>query len=234
MDELLRSDLPWQMKAAMCLGSGLVVAVSILIIPKRTLARIGPYVGGPDGVTIIRFAMFWCGVPVYFFVSPFTGLQLIVASCSLDVTDGRMAKAYAELGIARSARDLAFGEKADPLADKLTAPVLMILLAYLGALSKWPVIAVVAIDFIGTVIREAPFMNKVRATAVGKIKTLLQDFTCLCCMPVLQGWVTETTVQDVIAWIAVVFGIGSILSRSWKRFGKAAESADPYFTHRDL
>jgi phosphatidylglycerophosphate synthase len=252
MTEWIPHDLPWQLNAAIWIALGLIEVVLILTIPKRVLARVSqwPFLS-PNWITFWRFPIFWFGTYIHFRVDPFGGYQIVVAACALDRVDGKMAVAMREHGIPRSLRDLKRGEWLDPFVDKVTLLPLMILLASKGAINLWLATTIAVADGIGTLLRE-PFRlgarlskrlvshiklkKSTRASAAGKIKALLQAFSLVTCVPFELGWVRLVTVPNVLAGLALFFGLVSLLSRFSLGGGVdvTSESVDSLFSHRDL
>ncbi len=78
MDEFLASSLPWEIKAAVCLACGLVTAVLVIAIPKRTLAWIGKkkLISLKFIVRLHRLSI-WLGVRIYS-LSHFWGFKFVV------------------------------------------------------------------------------------------------------------------------------------------------------------
>ncbi|MFZ6015468.1 MAG: CDP-alcohol phosphatidyltransferase family protein [Patescibacteria group bacterium] len=156
MDEILQSSLPWELKAFICLASGLIVTVLVLAIPYRALAWAGRNTPlSPNVLSAIRLPVFWAGVAVHFYVSYFWGFVIVVFATALDRTDGKMAKAYVMHAITRTAKDMRIGEWLDPLIDKLTLLPLIAIFAARGIISPWLAFGIILIDVFGTLMRKA-------------------------------------------------------------------------------
>ncbi|MFA4954935.1 MAG: CDP-alcohol phosphatidyltransferase family protein [Patescibacteria group bacterium] len=155
MDDFLQSSAPWQLKFVVCLAAGLIVALAILSISKKRLARLSqkPFCS-PNWISLYRFPLFWLGVSIFFSISPFWGCIIVIAACVWDVVDGKMSVGMAEAGIFRSRLDRWIGEWLDPLVDKLTVLPLLIIFTAKG-LVDWRVTGViVALDSVGTLLRD--------------------------------------------------------------------------------
>lgn len=241
MDALLNSDLPWQLKAIICLGPALVLSIIILAVPKRVLARISRVrCCSPNWVTIWRLVLFWFGAAIHFSMSPFWGFQLIVAACVMDRVDGKMAKAMAEAGIARSIRDAQIGEWIDPLIDKLTILPLLCIFGARGCLHLAIAVLIALADIPGTLMREpfgigASYVRAARSSAIGKVKVMFQVATLFACMPVELDWIRSRAVPNTIGIIALVLGVASLLSRLrlHRDVEEIVEEANAAFTHDD-
>lgn len=171
MDDFLQSSAPWQIKSAVCLAAGLMVALAILSISKTRLARLSqkPYCS-PNWISLYRFPLFWLGVEIFLSISPFWGCLIIMVAFVLDVVDGKMSAGMVEAGIFRSRLDRWIGEWLDALVDKLTVLPLLIIFTSKG-LVDWRVTgAIVALDVVGTLLRDPivmlPVLFKSSATSL--------------------------------------------------------------------
>ncbi len=241
MERILASDLPWQLKMLALLAPGLAISVALLAIPQRAYVFIGKRFTwwSPTVTTGLRFSLYWIGLFSYFMFSVFWGFQGVVTGCVGDVIDGRQARIYAQHGIYRTARELAWGELVDPIADKGTAPPTLVYFGYAHAANLWLTIAILAVDVLGTAVRHANDIGAAlskcgkygrrigawliakhethtrteKATSVGKIKALMQCLTLIACVPTHQGWIRDLRFVDGMCSFTIALGVFSIVSR---------------------
>jgi len=243
MDEILKSELPWELKLCIVLGCGLIVAILVLATPKRLLAWLGKNTPvTPNWLTLVRLPIFWAGVCTHLYQSPFWGFVVVVFAAALDRTDGKMAASFKEFDVIRSRKDIAIGEWLDPLIDKLTLLPLIAIMAHLKIVNFWLVAAIMIVDIFGTLMRKAVVtwfkktiepklnghlhdvlaaagssingrMRKSKASAAGKIKALLQTFGLVACFPYELGWLRGHVVPNAIFVAALIFGVLSVLTR---------------------
>ncbi len=235
-------SLPWVLRADIALVIGLIQCVSILIIPKRTLAAWStkPYLS-PNWITFWGFAFYWAGAVLFFCHQHMVGFQLGVTGCILDVIDGKMAKAMTEAGIPRTAEDIAFGKRIDPLADKGRVLPTLVYMAWSHAIEVWLVIAIIGIDLLGTLMRHpfslgGDYTRGESATWIGKIKTLTQMFGLIAVLPVILRWTHDARIANTLFSIALVLGVLSVLSRIrlHPRIDEVVDHVGENFTHKDL
>ncbi|MDQ7814261.1 MAG: CDP-alcohol phosphatidyltransferase family protein [Patescibacteria group bacterium] len=263
MDELLRSSMGWELKLPILLAPGVVIGIFMLFFfNKRRLARLSQVpLCGPNWLTLWSLLFYWIGMAVFLTVSPYFGLQLVVVSCLMDVFDGKMSVAMAELGIIRTAIDRWIGKWLDPLVDKLRVVPTLVIFCVLGGISHWVVLFVALPELIGTFCRE-PFTtipalrgypsvitfkarlraealksleNESKATVIGKMKTLFQDLGLIAFVPFYLHWNVQP-IADYVFLATVPLGVLSIVSRklnvAWLK--RLLSRADPYFKHQDI
>jgi phosphatidylglycerophosphate synthase len=215
MDNMLcLAHLLWWGKMLVFICAGLIIVAPFYFVPESILIRLGtkPFLS-PNWITLHRVPLSYLAYYVYFCQSAFIGYCLVVFAYSCDILDGRVARALGNLNPDKEK----IGEWLDPLADKVTLPVLMIVMAWHGHLS-WPILVVMIIIEVGS---QALRLNVVKswvrgakAKAVGKLKYISQAFCLIACIPYDQHWiVAKATVPN---WLlgAAMLGAGlSVVSR---------------------
>lgn len=242
MDEYLTSSLPWQLKLAIMYAPGVPVALLILAIPKSWLARIGqlPCLS-PNWITFWRLPIFWIGGYLFFYYSPFWGLMLFTVSATLDVTDGKMATAFKEHNVPRSAQAVRIGELSDPVVDKLCNAPLVAVFSVLGVIHPMIAVFIIMFGILGTITRPPfnllqRFSRQAKASPIGKKKTLIENLGFLVCIPYYFGWVTEYQLSNVAFGIAMLLGALSVLSRMHihASIDKAIDSMATLYQHKEI
>jgi phosphatidylglycerophosphate synthase len=190
--------------------AGLAIVVPFYRIPERILRWIGtkPLLS-PNYITLYRIPLSYLAYYVYFCQSAFTGYCLVVFAYACDALDGRVARALGHLNPDKEK----IGEWLDPLADKVTLPVLMVLMAWRGHLS-WPILVTMIIIETGSQALRLnalkPWVRGAKAKAVGKIKFIAQGFCLIACIPYDQHWVAVTV--NVPNWLLCTAMIAAGLS----------------------
>jgi len=263
MDRLLNSELPWQLKTLILLVPALALALPLLLIPKKRLARFGgKRWGSPNWITLASILIFWPGVDVFFHHSVFWGAQALVVASILDILDGRKSVGMEEEGIVRSALDRWFGAWFDPLADKFRVLPLLTIFMHLGAVSPWIVYPTIAIELTGTLLREpfstflaayrdpAPvdFRNRLkaeiersagvksRANTIGKVKAAIQHFGFIPCALYWLDFQRAWHLPDWFFGLALPLCLLSVFSRYLKipALQNFLARTRKYFSHQEV
>ncbi|MBK5251186.1 MAG: CDP-diacylglycerol--glycerol-3-phosphate 3-phosphatidyltransferase [Peptostreptococcaceae bacterium] len=154
----------------------------------------------PNKITLTRILM----VPIFIWVL-LSGIEnsrliaaLIFAIASVtDFLDGYLARKY----------DLVsdFGKLMDPMADKILVASALIGMVQLGRITVWPVVIILAREFLITSFRSlaASKGSVIAASIWGKIKTNTQI------VAIILLTLTNNAVADVALWISVGFTIMS-------------------------
>lgn len=217
-------QFPWQLRAAVGLAIGLLLAIVLLSIPERVLVRMSFTKGLTENcITLYRIPIYMIGAWIYFHMGlPEIGFDVIVVACTLDRIDGAEAAARARseqraqaLGIPivlRTERSKALGKFLDPFGDKVTLLPTMAYQAHLGAMQPWIIGAIITIDIIGT------FVNRGASNGFGKAKYLCQAFALIACVPHNQhwSWSGDTLAPNTLAALSIPFAIASIVFRGMK------------------
>jgi phosphatidylglycerophosphate synthase len=248
MNGLIDPALPWEIKAAIGLAGGLLLASALLMIPKRFLARISRVpCCSPNWITSWSVIVYVIGIPIYIWVDFYIGLWLLVIGGVLDVLDGKQAVAMKEHGVPRSLESQEIGEWWDPLADKLRQLSVIFLMMLYGVFNPVLVALVIGVDVFGTLVRRPfiirkPFslmrkhIRQSKASAVGKIKSLVQVFCIIAAAPYQQGWVKTGILPDAMLSLAFVLGVLSVISRVKisREVDQVVDEAHAFFRHQDI
>src|SRR6056297_911508 len=149
----------------------------------------------PNKITVSRILM----VPIFIWVI-LSGIQnsrliaaviFIIASVT-DFIDGYLARKYELI--------TDFGKLMDPMADKILVASALIALVQIGRISVWPVVIILAREFLITSFRSlAASKGLVIAASIwGKIKTNTQMFAIILLM------LTNGAIADIMLWISVL------------------------------
>lgn len=248
MNGLIDPALPWEIKAAIGLGVGILIAIVMLFVPKRFLAKISTWpLCSPNWLTSWSVIIYAICLPVYLWGDVYIGFWLLVAGGVLDVLDGKQATAMKQYGVARSQESLERGEWWDPLADKLRQLSVIFIMTLYGVFNPVLVALVIGVDVFGTLVRK-PFINREpfsgmrkhmrqsKASAVGKIKSLMQVFCIIAAVPYQQGWIEPGILPDVMLALAFVLGVLSVISRVKisREVDHVVDEAHAFFRHQDI
>jgi phosphatidylglycerophosphate synthase len=248
MNGLIDPALPWEMKAAIGLAGGVIIGILMLMIPKRFLARISCLpCCSPNWLTSWSVVVYAIGLPIYIWVDFYIGLWLLVIGGVLDVLDGKQAVAMKEYNVSRSLASQEIGEWWDPLADKLRQLSVIFFMMLYGVFNPILVALVIGVDVFGTLVRRPfitrkPFslmrnyMRQSKASAVGKIKSLVQVFCIIVAAPYQQGWVEIGVLPDAMLSLAFVLGVLSVISRVKisREVDQVVDEAHAFFRHQDI
>ena len=214
----LERPMPWQLEMCLTMASALGVAMALLFIPKKQLARIGQIPSlDPNWITFWGFYFWWAGLAYFYITNDLYGLMILSGIGGvLDVVDGKMATAMKEEGVFRTALSKKFGKVADPFADKSKCIPVIAFFGIANIISIYTVIAIVVFEVFGTLLRypfgigarfyklskrTAPsrrktvlrmvgirLIRKSQATIFGKIKTTVMCLGMLVCVPYYRRW----------------------------------------------
>ncbi len=160
----------------------------------------------PNKLTILRVIM----IPFFVVIlllpaipyNDYIALGIFIVASLTDLLDGMIARKY----------DLVtnFGKFMDPLADKLLVCSALICLIELDRIPSWMVIIIIAREFIISGFRLVASDNGVVIAAGywGKIKTTFQ-MIMVCLM--IANITAIQLVTDVVAWIAVILTVVSLV-----------------------
>ena len=127
----------------------------------------------PNRITLIRvimvpvFAVLMLLCPQFPFLK-WVALAVFILASLTDMVDGKLARSRGEI--------TNFGKFMDPLADKLLVCTALVCLLSLGRISAWPVILIVAREFIISGIRLIAAEQGIvlAASKIAKMKTTVQ------------------------------------------------------------
>ncbi len=248
MNYLIDPALPWELKATVGLSGGILIAIAMLFIPKRFLAKISVWpLCSPNWLTVWSVIIYVICLPIYLWCDIYIGFWLLVIGGVLDVLDGKQATAMKQYGIARSQESLERGEWLDPLADKLRQLSVIVVMTLYGVFNPVLVLLTIAVDIFGTLVRK-PFINREpfsimqkyirqsKASAVGKIKSLMQVFCIIVAVPYQQDWIGLGILPDIMLSLTFVFGILSVISRIKisREIDHIVDEAHAFFKHQDI
>ena len=123
----------------------------------------------PNQITVARIAF----VPLLMFlilyesaIARIAAMVLFFLAAVSDAVDGYIARSLNQTSI--------FGKFADPIADKLLVAGALIALVQLGELSAWPVMVIIAREFLVTGLRilAISYGEAIGARFLGKAKTI--------------------------------------------------------------
>jgi CDP-diacylglycerol--glycerol-3-phosphate 3-phosphatidyltransferase len=163
----------------------------------------------PNRLTLLRMALaplFVAAVVVGHFYAYLAALVLLGLAALTDLADGRIAR--------KTGTKSAFGEFADPLADKLFVVTALVSFIVAGAVPWWLVLIVVWRELVVTTLRAYAAHRGVLVpvSRLGKAKTLLQMIAVLTVLAYLTT--RAGFVQFGLVW-------GEVLDR-WCRIGYLA------------
>ncbi|MCX7749976.1 MAG: CDP-diacylglycerol--glycerol-3-phosphate 3-phosphatidyltransferase [Candidatus Bipolaricaulota bacterium] len=138
-------------------------------IDKNWAPRYGPPVTIPNQITLARilatplFMVFLYAEGAIFKV---LALALFALAALSDAADGYVARALRQ--------ETPFGGFADPIADKLLITAAFVSFVELGELRAWPVVVILAREFLVTGLRVVAMAEgiSIYASVLGKLKTL--------------------------------------------------------------
>lgn len=167
MDRIIET-LPLWSKILVYLVSGGAVAALVLLVPDQLLIRLGSHKRWtPNYLSTYRFPLTWAAYGVYFLGDNFLGFLMVVFAFCWDKLDGRQARLLAKIyeavkaAYGNASQELKKyhpgvtpeGKWLDPLVDKGTLPWMLFIFGRLGFLDKRIVIAMLACELAGTIIR---------------------------------------------------------------------------------
>jgi len=157
----------------------------------------------PNKLTLLRVVM----IPLFilFFLyeitpySNYIALFLFVVAFFTDWLDGQLARKHNQV--------TNFGKIMDPLADKVLVAAAMVCLTYIGVVSPWVTIAILAREFMVSGIRIAAAAegNVVAASIWGKMKTAWQFVA----IAVALLFMEKNLIVDICMWLNLALTLAS-------------------------
>mgnify|MGYP004474498745 CR=1 FL=1 len=171
--------------------SNIITLVRICLVPVFVIALITPW---PD----------WFGIDSVSSTtkSLIAAFIFILISCT-DWLDGYLARSRGEV--------TNFGKFMDPLADKILVCAALLALVELKVLPSWPVLIILAREFIVSGIRMVAADKGVviAASYWGKFKTVSQMLMVILLILDLGG--VFNTIAQVLVWVALVLTVVSLV-----------------------
>lgn len=139
-------------------------------------------------------------------------LAVFALAALSDAVDGYLARALRQ--------ETAFGVFADPIADKLLVTAAFVSFVELGELRAWPVVTILAREFLVTGLRVLAVSDGlvIRASALGKLKTLSHIGLVLFILATrhfgLGPWGRE--LKEVFLYLAVALAVISGAEYFWR------------------
>ena len=154
----------------------------------------------PNKITITRILM----VPIFIWVL-ISGMEnsriiasfIFILASVTDFLDGYLARKYNLVSD--------FGKLMDPMADKILVASALIAMVQLGRISVWPVVIILAREFLITSFRSLAASKGlvISASIWGKIKTNTQI------VAIILLTLTNNLIGDIALWVSVAFTIMS-------------------------
>ena len=187
--------------------ANVVTMIRICLVPVFVVALISPW---PDamGLAFLNPWKAWIAAIIF-----------VVISCT-DWLDGYLARSRGEV--------TDFGKFMDPLADKVLVVAALLVLIELGALPSWPVLIIVAREFIVSGVRmvAASKGEVIAASWYGKFKTVFQMIAIVLFVvkesPAITGMLSHglNVALYILSWLvmaaALVLTIISMADYIWK------------------
>ena len=187
--------------------ANVVTMIRICLVPVFVVALIGPW---PDamGLAFLNPWKAWIAAIIF-----------VVISCT-DWLDGYLARSRGEV--------TDFGKFMDPLADKVLVVAALLVLIELGSLPSWPVLIIVAREFIVSGVRmvAASKGEVIAASWYGKFKTVFQMIAIVLFVvkesPAITGMLSHelNVALYILSWLvmaaALVLTIISMADYIWK------------------
>lgn len=187
--------------------ANVVTMIRICLVPVFVVALIGPW---PDamGLAFLNPWKAWIAAIIF-----------VVISCT-DWLDGYLARSRGEV--------TDFGKFMDPLADKVLVVASLLVLIELGSLPSWPVLIIVAREFIVSGVRmvAASKGEVIAASWYGKFKTVFQMIAIVLFVvkesPAITGMLSHelNVALYILSWLvmaaALVLTIISMADYIWK------------------
>lgn len=218
----MQQDCERDMSSRIMTPANVITVLRICLVPVFVVALLTPW---PEWMQISDL------VPDAF-KSLIATILFIVISCT-DWIDGYLARSRGEV--------TNFGKFMDPLADKILVLAALLALVELGVLPSWPVMIILAREFIVSGMRMVAASEGVviAASWYGKSKTVLQIMAIVLFLvkdsALFSGFSSETHyILYVLAWVvmaaALIMTIVSMvdyLAKGWSilRFGAPAADA---------
>ena len=187
--------------------ANVVTMIRICLVPVFVVALISPW---PDamGLAFLNPWKAWIAAIIF-----------VVISCT-DWLDGYLARSRGEV--------TDFGKFMDPLADKVLVVAALLVLIELGSLPSWPVLIIVAREFIVSGVRmvAASKGEVIAASWYGKFKTVFQMIAIVLFVvkesPAITGMLSHelNVALYILSWLvmaaALVLTIISMADYIWK------------------
>lgn len=187
--------------------ANVVTMIRICLVPVFVVALISPW---PDamGLAFLNPWKAWIAAIIF-----------VVISCT-DWLDGYLARSRGEV--------TDFGKFMDPLADKVLVVAALLVLIELGSLPSWPVLIIVAREFIVSGVRmvAASKGEVIAASWYGKFKTVFQMIAIVLFVvkesPAITGMLSHelNVALYILSWLvmaaALVLTIFSMADYIWK------------------
>ena len=132
-------------------------------------------------------------------------LAVFVIASITDWLDGYIARKYNQIST--------FGKFVDPLADKMLTTAAFVIFLYLGIMSPWALMIVLAREFMIAGIRlvAAGEGEVIAASMWGKVKTVSQMLAIIVTILIMGNetvlGVSSQLIIDVLIWVSVVFAV---------------------------
>ena len=189
--------------------ANVVTMIRICLVPVFVVALIGPW---PDafGLAFLNPWKAWIAAIIF-----------VVISCT-DWLDGYLARSRGEV--------TDFGKFMDPLADKVLVVAALLVLIELGSLPSWPVLIIVAREFIVSGVRmvAASKGEVIAASWYGKFKTVFQMIAIVLFVvkesPAITGMLSHelNVALYILSWLVMAAASCSQLSPWPTTFGRLA------------
>ena len=167
----------------------------------------------PNKITIFRV----CMIPVFLVFMLVEGIPygnyiaavLFIIACLSDALDGHIARKYNLI--------TNFGKFMDPLADKLLVCSALICFIELDLVAAWPIIIIIAREFIISGFRLVASDNGVviAASYWGKFKTTAQMIMCILFIVHLNNTVFFV-LEQIFLYLSVALTVISLVEYVWK------------------
>ena len=167
----------------------------------------------PNKITIFRV----CMIPVFLVFMLVEGIPygnyiaavVFIIACLSDALDGHIARKYNLI--------TNFGKFMDPLADKLLVCSALICFIELDLVAAWPIIIIIAREFIISGFRLVASDNGVviAASYWGKFKTTAQMIMCILFIVHLENSVFFA-LEQIFLYISVALTVISLVEYVWK------------------
>ena len=167
----------------------------------------------PNKITIFRV----CMIPIFLVFMLVEGISygnyiaavLFIIACLSDALDGHIARKYNLI--------TNFGKFMDPLADKLLVCSALICFIELDLVTAWPIIIIIAREFIISGFRLVASDNGVviAASYWGKFKTTAQMIMCILFIVHLNNTVFFV-LEQIFLYLSVALTVISLVEYVWK------------------
>lgn len=252
-----------EFKIAAYIISGVISSIPFLLIPDRLVVRIGktPYLT-PNWLSIWRTPLAWIAYIIYFLGLHFVGYLIVVEAFMLDRFDGRVAEKRDienkkdpnhEPPTGKFWEDLNYpgstptGKWLDPLGDKLTIPIPMIVFTAMGFLQWYLIVPMLLLELSGTLMRKpfldmepfkklAPYVRAEGASWAGKAKAVAQYVAIFLGMTIHNNWVQVD--PKITFWTLIIVNLIALMSiltrlKLTPKIDQLNEEASSAFKHEE-